>query len=351
MAASSASTSAIQQRVWQGRIPLQIVLSPSECRIYDQSDPYIISIPRLSYLPFILPRLFSFFASSLIDPDVQAHDGWFSFEGVPLKWHYPVGLLYDLYAGAEPITSKSLSSPGSEREHYVRGGTRENISESGAEGEKDDNHGHDHEFKRDALPWRLMVHFHDWPEQDLIRLDPEGKILHDAFINSVKEADCLRNGTAKRIMALSKEDSSGLWKSVEEHNLPAYHRIHNTLLLPTPPTPFRNIPIRIFLPAPPDSPSPSLKVIQSPIPPLIQPTASPSSSISSASRQMQPQVQTIGTALNSLLPSLFPSKRTPMLAKPVLHGAVVPMSAPVEEVVKCAGYADGWLGVVVSMVG
>ncbi|EEP77394.1 predicted protein [Uncinocarpus reesii 1704] len=146
----------------------------------------------------MLPRILRFFASSLIDPDVRPHDGWFSFEGVPLKWHYPVGLLYDLYAGAEPVTSKSPSTPGPEHES----------GRQTTHGEESDEH--------PGLPWRLTVHFHDWPEQDLIRLDAEGKVLHDAFINSVKEADCLRNGTAKRIMALSKEDSSGLWKSVEE---------------------------------------------------------------------------------------------------------------------------------------
>lgn len=49
-----------------------------------------------------------------------------------------------------------------------------------------------------------------------MRLDAEGKVIHDAFINSVKEADFLRNGTAKGIMALSKEDSTMLWQAVME---------------------------------------------------------------------------------------------------------------------------------------
>lgn len=60
------------------------------------------------------------------------------------------------------------------------------------------------------------MHFSDWPLEDLVRLDPDGMVMNDAFINSVKEADFLRNGTAKGIMSLSKEDSAGLWKSVEE---------------------------------------------------------------------------------------------------------------------------------------
>lgn len=39
--------------------------------------------------------------------------------------------------------------------------------------------------------------------------------MHDAFINSVKEADSLRVRDAKGIMSLSKEDSAGLWKAIQ----------------------------------------------------------------------------------------------------------------------------------------
>lgn len=101
-----------------------------------------------------------------------------------MKWHYPVGLLFDLYAGAEPATRSGSPALDSQE------------SES-------------------PLPWRLTVHFSDWPVAELVPLDPNGMVMNDAFINSVKEADFLRNGTAKGIMSLSKEDSSGLWKAVE----------------------------------------------------------------------------------------------------------------------------------------
>ncbi|KKK16540.1 autophagy protein, partial [Aspergillus rambellii] len=174
----------IQKSIWEGQLPLQISLAPSESRTYDQTDPYLISCPRVSYLPTLLPRLRAFFSSSLIDPSAASpHDGWFSFEGVPLKWHYPIGLLYDLYAGADPATK---------------------------------SHDLDASTAGDHLPWRLVVHFSDWPDDELVRLDAHGMVMNDAFINSVKEADFLRNGTAKGIMSLSKEDSSGLWKAVQD---------------------------------------------------------------------------------------------------------------------------------------
>ena len=116
---------------------------------------------------------------------MPAHEGWLSFEDVPLKWHYPLGLLYDLFSGAAPSQAQS-SSP------------------------------REHDDETNALPWRLTLHFTDWPDEQLVPLDADGKVMHDAFINSVKEADFLRNGTAKGIMSLSKDDSTQLWKAVQE---------------------------------------------------------------------------------------------------------------------------------------
>ncbi|KAJ5287854.1 Autophagy protein [Penicillium angulare] len=310
---------AIQRSIWDGRIPLEIVLAPSESRTYDKTDPYLISFPRISYLPALLPKLRAFFSTSLIEPDSKSHEGWFAFEGVPLKWHYPIGLLFDLYAGVDPATRGSTPS---------------------ADSQEDES----------PVPWRLTVHFRDWPVEDLVRLDANGMVMNDAFINSVKEADFLRNGTAKGIMSLSKEDSSGLWKAVEDVDLPAFQRI-SSILLPAPSQPFRNVPIRVFLPLPPDGDSPSLKVVQSPFPPSVStPSVQASQSISPrSSPSVQPQ--TVGGVLHALLPNLFPSRRTPVLAKPVLHGAVLPMSAPIEEVIRTSAYGDGWAYVVVRMMG
>ena len=63
------------------------------------------------------------------------------------------------------------------------------------------------------------------------------------------------------------------------------------------------------------------------------------------------QPQTVGTALNSILPTIFPSRRNPLLAQPVLHGAVVPMGAIIEELGRAAAYADGFLHLAVVMLG
>lgn len=141
-----------------------------------------------------------------------------------------------------------------------------------------------------------------------------------------------------------------MWeKLTETADLPSFQRI-SKILLPPPSQPFRNVPIRIFLPLPPGSDTPSFTVVQSPIPPLVS-ASSHQSSPSRAGSSNNMQVQTIGAVLHSFLPHLFPSRRTPVLAKPVLHGAFLPMSSPIEEVVRCSAYGDGWAYVVVRMLG
>ena len=105
-----------------------------------------------------------------------------------MKWQYPLGLLYDLFSGASPAQASDFDAQ-----------NKSSLEE-----------------QEDQLPWRLTLHFTEWPEQALVRPDAEGKVLHDAFINSVKEADFLRNGTAKGIMSLSKDDSTQLWTAVQE---------------------------------------------------------------------------------------------------------------------------------------
>ena len=260
---------------------------------------------------------------------MPAHAGWFSFEEVSLKWHYPLGLLYDLFSGAAPS-----QAPGADAEDR-------NASEDSGQ----------------TLPWRLILHFTDWPAEQLINLDAEGKVLHDAFINSVKEADFLRNGTAKGIMSLSKDDSTRLWNAVQartcqvptveytnsDHlrpidSLSTFNPILQKLLYAQG-APLRHIPMKIYLPSSPTASEPTsghLRVVQ----PLITPTISGSR-----------EPQTLGEALHTILPTLFPSRRTPILAKAVLHGAVVPMRAKVEELMKGAAYLDGWVHIGVMMIG
>ena len=140
-------------------------------------------------------------------------------------------------------------------------------------------------------------------------------------------------------------------------NLPLFNTIQTKLLNPLGQD-LRHIPLKIYLPtavsaaatitattpqSPTADPIPEegprkqighIRVVQSLIP-LLLPSKQP---------------QTLGTALNSILPTIFPSRRNPLLAQPVLHGVVVPMAAPIEDLGRAATYADGFLHVAVVML-
>lgn len=295
-----------------------MVRPPKEARDVQLVDIRKIQCPRVSYLPFLLPRLYDFFAPLLINSTVSAHQGWFSYDGVPLKWQHPIGLLFDLFSGNEPVL---LDDP--------------DRKPGGGNGNSNNTY---------ALPWKLTLHFGDWPGEQLIPLDFAGKVHHDAYMNSVKEADFLRNGTAKVIMSLSKDDSTKLWQSVAEHNLSLFRAINQKFLIPPTGTSLRHVPIKVYLPTTDISTAlledsatqtrGSLKVVQALVPPML------SSKVP----------QTLGTALHGMLPTVFPSRRSYIHAYAVLHGAAVPLVAPVHDLMRAATYADGFLHVAVVMV-
>jgi autophagy-related protein 5 len=172
-------------------------------------------------LGLLIHKLHAFFSPNLIYPDLLPSDLWLSYEGVPLKWHYPLGLLYDLYSGAEPAYPADSTSPS----------TKHDIED----------------VEHKPLPWRLTVHFSSYPTETLTRLDNAHKHMHDLYIHSVKEADYLRTGTGKTVMFLSKEDSTQLWDSVRSHDFSTFHPINQKLLNPQGVN-LRNLPVRLYLP-------------------------------------------------------------------------------------------------------
>lgn len=255
---------------------------------------------------------------------MSATDAWFSYEDVPLKWQYPIGLLFDLLAGASPTKPRTSA-------------TRPEPSPSQDEGASIS-------LQR---PWDLIVHFSEWPAEHLIPFDSLGKTHQDTFFQSVKEADYLRNGTAKAILSLSKDDSDNLWQSVQSHDSTKYFSIYRRFLNPPDGEGVRNIPIKAYIPAPPSlDANPSndfeqpdrkggLRVVQGLVPMTTSPSRSP---------------QTLGTALHSLMPKLFPSRTLYIHARAILHGAVVPLSTKLQDLMQGAAFCDGFLHIAVAVM-
>lgn len=256
----------------------------------------------------------AFFAPYLIeDPEsIPADSGYLTHDGVPLKWHLPLGLLYDLYL---------LSVRDTDSDHPDAALT----------------------------PFRLTLHYTpDAASATVNAISPDPIRMHDFFINAVKEADFVRSGTAKPIMSLSAADSRALWSSTQDNDLATFSRVYQ-ILMPSS-THLRNIPLRIYLPSSTEGEETAqMKVLQA----QVAPWASTQSitSVAQARNTGQGQPQTLGSALHTLIPSLFPSRRTPLIAKPILHGAHLPLTANLDELARWACYADGWLHLVIAVNG
>ncbi|TYJ10088.1 hypothetical protein E1A91_A11G183900v1 [Gossypium mustelinum] len=79
--------------VWEGAIPLQIPLHESQVTTLPPPPPALILAPRIGYLPLLAPLIKPYFSSTL-PPGVDTI--WFDYNGLPLRWYIPTGVLFDL---------------------------------------------------------------------------------------------------------------------------------------------------------------------------------------------------------------------------------------------------------------
>ncbi|KAG4175212.1 hypothetical protein ERO13_A11G169800v2 [Gossypium hirsutum] len=79
--------------VWEGAIPLQIHLHESQVTTLPPPPPALILAPRIGYLPLLAPLIKPYFSSTL-PPGVDTI--WFDYNGLPLRWYIPTGVLFDL---------------------------------------------------------------------------------------------------------------------------------------------------------------------------------------------------------------------------------------------------------------
>ena len=140
----------VLRQVWDGRVPVSFSLATEEVCSIDQPEQIYLLLHRMTYFPLVMDRVQRHF-SRFLD---QHHDGtsqtelWLEDEnGIPLQWHYPVGVLYDLAMSPTSTT----------------GG-----------------------------PWPITVHFRDFPEHSVLHCATRDSV-ESLFMSSVKEADFLKH--------------------------------------------------------------------------------------------------------------------------------------------------------------
>nr|QSV39517.1 autophagy associated protein [Locusta migratoria] len=164
----------ILREIWNGRIPTCFNLNSEEVHDVQVPDPVYLMIPRLSYFPLVTDKIRKHFIRH-IHPDKQNAEMWLDYNGQPLKWHYPIGVLYDLYA-----------------------------SES-------------------SLPWNITVHFDKFPETELLHC-PGREAVESHFMACVKEADVLKH-RSQVVSNMQKKDHMQLWLGLQNVDASEWHKV------------------------------------------------------------------------------------------------------------------------------
>jgi autophagy-related protein 5 len=125
------------------------------------------TVRRLSYLSALYTEIDKFLDELQMDT-LNLSQLWFTSKDAPVKWHYPIGLIFDLYS-------------------------------------------------TDGELLELVVHRGDFPHQKLLTWDHDN-VMFDLYIALLKETDFLRNGSVKKVMGLSAADQEKLWSAVERGN-------------------------------------------------------------------------------------------------------------------------------------
>ncbi|KAJ1813054.1 autophagy protein 5 [Coemansia sp. RSA 2598] len=197
------------QRIWDGMIPIELQLAPSDAIellasavLPEPFQTFYMLIPRVSYLPFVtnkikerwLDPMFAFSgnnARNIGNEVIRESEIWFEYRGQALKWHYPVGLLYDMLVGDV------------------------------AKGQPE-------------LPWCLTLHVRKFPAAKLVQ-NPSAQSMKDMFMAMIKESDFIRNGSTKRVMDLAKSDQMQFLEGLESHSFEKYYAIHSIIVPPSDP--------------------------------------------------------------------------------------------------------------------
>jgi len=184
----------VLRETWEGRIPVCFTLSQDEITTVEQPEPYYILVPRLSYFPLVVDKMCRHYQIAAGQND--ADEMWLEFQGQPLKWHYPIGVLFDLYAS------------------------------------------------NDGLPWNIIVHFKRFPETEVIRCKTK-EVVEAHFMSCLKEADNLKH-RSQVMNAMQKRDHKQLWSGLNNDRFDQFWSVNKKLMERLNGEPFKYIPFKIY---------------------------------------------------------------------------------------------------------
>jgi len=187
----------ILRELWNGQIPVQFVLSSDEVTTMSADAPraFFALVPRQTYFPLALDKVNRHFLKYI--PQAVGQEVWLEHNGTPLRQHYPIGVLFDLYGDES------------------------------------------------RLPWTLSVHYSNFPENDIVHL-PNREAVEAHYMATLKEADVLKHKNTV-VSNMQKKDHKQLWTGLVNDRFDLFWTINKKLMETSPETPyFRYIPFRIY---------------------------------------------------------------------------------------------------------
>lgn len=172
----------VLREVWQGRIPTAFTLASEDVTSISPQTFYLM-LPRLSYFALVSDKIRKYFGK-FINEDLVNEEIWFEFGDIPLKLHLPIGLLYD------QLKVEGSSSLGP--------------------------------------PWKLTVHFSNFPEKDLLKCDNK-ESMESHFMSCVKEADQFKHG-GRIVSTMQKKDHNQLWQGLSNDKFDQFWAVNRRLM-------------------------------------------------------------------------------------------------------------------------
>ena len=353
----------LQRGVWAGCVPCVFTLAPDEVTTMAEEPPHAhyLLLPRHAYLPCAAAAVIAHF-KAFAPSFAQASDVWFEAEAQPLKWHQPLGVLFDLHHRAGAVSGPGAGASGGAalgagatydpfaETAGTRMGVGASVSDLTVAPASAQVHGR---ACAPRLPWPITVHFQHFPKAALLGTDGDAQVaVRYRFMNSLKQSLFLRYGRPGTafMQGLGEADKAQLWRAVERSDLDKYLELTRALhVLPQP-----RLAVRVLTVTGPPR--------QLPLPAEHPSTANDKDAGSGGGGQKLVPL-TLGDALVELVPTAFhrvvgandvddadDSTPTGPRVVPVEQGAVAlvqgvcpPLDAPLAELCAFLSHPDGML--------
>jgi len=185
----------VLRQIWQGKLPVSFQLAPEEVHTLNVPDPYYLMVPRLLYFPLVTDKIRKHFLQ-YVNPESVNKEMWFEFNGQPIKWHYPIGLWFDMNANSA------------------------------------------------TLPWTVTVHFENYPDSQILHCASKDAI-RSQFMSTLKEADALKH-KGQVINSMQEKDHHQLWQGFQSDRFDQFWSVNKKLMESNVGEGFKHIPIRCY---------------------------------------------------------------------------------------------------------